>query len=67
MTGTVKNYKEVGYGFIVADSNGADVFFHIKQFCGEEAEIYPGLSVSYDMMAGPRGPQAANVTPIGGN
>ena len=60
--GTVKWFNDQkGYGFI-AQENGPDVFVH---FSAVEAEGFKTLSegqaVEFEVVQGPKGPQAANV------
>ncbi|QIK69667.1 cold-shock protein [Erysipelothrix sp. HDW6C] len=64
-TGKVKFFNaEKGYGFITIDG-GQDVFVH---FSAIEAEGYKSLDegqeVSFEVVEGPRGEQAANVRAI---
>jgi cold shock protein len=63
MQGTVKWFNNVkGYGFIGRDG-GPDVFVH---YTGIEGEGYKTLNegdaVEFEIVQGPKGPQAANVT-----
>ncbi|KMT23226.1 cold-shock protein [Clostridium cylindrosporum] len=61
-TGIVKWFdKEKGYGFISADA-GDDVFVHHSQVKGEE--LSEGVSVSFDIGEGQKGPMAINVHTI---
>lgn len=65
MNGTVKWFNtEKGFGFITGD-NGTDVFAHFSQI---NVEGYKALEeeqkVSYDVVEGPKGPQAENITII---
>jgi CspA family cold shock protein len=62
MKGTVKWFNnQKGYGFI-SDSAGNDVFVH---FSGLNMDGFKtldeGASVTYDVIDGPKGPQAVNV------
>ena len=64
-TGKVKFFNaEKGYGFITVDG-GQDVFVHYSAI---EADGYKtldeGQEVSFDLVEGPRGEQAANVRAI---
>jgi len=60
--GTVKWFNEKkGFGFITAD-NGDDVFVHhtsIKEDGFRTLE--EGQNVTFDIVEGPKGPQASNV------
>lgn len=61
-TGKVKFFNaEKGFGFITED-NGKDIFVH---YTGIKASGYKtleeGQKVSFDIVEGNRGPQAANV------
>ena len=64
-TGKVKFFNaEKGYGFITVDG-GQDVFVHYSAI---EADGYKSLDegqeVTFDLVEGPRGEQAANVRAI---
>jgi cold shock protein len=64
--GTVKWFNgEKGFGFITPDGGTADVFVH---FSAIQTDGYRSLEenqrVEFDVTAGQKGPQAANVRPI---
>jgi len=63
MQGKVKWFNnEKGYGFIEQEG-GEDVFVHFSAIGGEGFKsLNEGDSVSFDIVEGSRGPQAANVT-----
>ena len=63
--GTVKWFNESkGYGFITADE-GKDVFVHYSAIQGEGFKtLNEGQKVSFDIVNGEKGPQAANVTKL---
>ena len=63
--GTVKWFNsEKGYGFITAE-NGKDVFVHFSAITGEGFKtLDEGQSVTFDIVEGPRGKQAANVVKL---
>lgn len=65
MNGTVKWFNtEKGFGFITGD-NGTDVFAHFSQINVEGYKaLEEGQKVSYDVVEGPKGPQAENITII---
>lgn len=61
-TGTVKFFNdEKGFGFIVDDENGAEVFVHVS---GTIDEITKGDSVSFEIAEGNKGPNAVDVKKI---
>jgi len=61
--GKVKWFNnEKGYGFIGRD-NGADVFVHYSAIMGDGFRtLQEGDQVEFEIVQGPKGPQAANVT-----
>jgi CspA family cold shock protein len=63
-TGTVKWFSsEKGYGFITR-SDGPDVFVHFSAIQGEGfRNLEENQEVEFDVVDGPKGPQAANVRP----
>lgn len=60
--GTVKWFnQQKGFGFITGD-DGKDVFVHFSAIAGEGFKsLDEGQAVSYEVVDGPRGPQASNV------
>ena len=65
MNGTVKWFNaEKGFGFITGE-DGKDVFAHFSQIKSEGYKsLQEGQKVSYDVVKGPKGPQAENITAI---
>lgn len=65
MNGTVKWFNgEKGYGFITTD-DGDDVFAHFSQINKEGFKtLEEGEKVTFDVVDGPKGPQAENITTI---
>jgi CspA family cold shock protein len=67
-TGTVKWFSnEKGYGFITPDDGSDDVFVHFNAIQGEGfRSLDEGAKVEFETEQGPKGPAAANVTPVAG-
>ncbi len=63
--GTVKWFNESkGYGFITADE-GKDVFVHYSAIMGDGFKtLAEGQKVSFEIVNGEKGPQAANVSKL---
>ncbi|MCT4612061.1 MAG: cold-shock protein [Clostridia bacterium] len=61
--GVVKWFNaEKGFGFITCE-DGSDVFVHFSAITGDGFKtLDEGQSVSFEIVEGPKGPQAANVT-----
>jgi CspA family cold shock protein len=61
--GNVKRFNDAkGFGFITSE-NGEDVFVHFSAIQGSGYRSLPeGASVEFDVVSGPKGLQAANVT-----
>ena len=64
-TGTVKWFNpEKGFGFITQES-GPDVFVHFSAIQGDGyRNLEENQKVEFDVVQGPKGPQAANVKPV---
>ena len=63
--GTVKWFNnQKGYGFI-SDEQGNDVFVHYSGLNMEGCKsLEEGAAVEYEVIDGPKGPQATNVTKL---
>ena len=62
--GTVKWFSnEKGYGFIERGNGEADVFVHFSAIVGEGYKsLTEGQRVQFEVVQGPKGAQAANVS-----
>jgi CspA family cold shock protein len=63
MTGTIKKLTDRGFGFIGAEGQEKDIFFHGKSLEGVEFdELREGDAVSFEVENGEKGPAAVHVT-----
>ena len=62
--GTVKWFNDAkGYGFVQAESDTTDIFVHYSAIQGDGFKtLSEGQAVEFELMSGPKGPQAFNVT-----
>ncbi|MEJ2631452.1 MAG: cold-shock protein [Acidihalobacter sp.] len=65
LTGTVKWFNDAkGYGFIAPADGGSDVFVHFTSIQAEGfRSLDEGQNVAFEVIQGPKGPQASNVVP----
>ena len=59
-TGKIK-YCDRGFGFIVPDDGGPDVFVHQKEADRSGFILASGLRLSFDVQQAPKGPRAINI------
>ncbi|MBO9556270.1 cold shock domain-containing protein [Cellulomonas sp.] len=65
--GTVSWYDpDKGFGFVMPDSGGEDVFVHVRALARGLSELVDGDRVTFDVVDGEKGPQARNVDLVGG-
>ena len=68
-SGTVKWFNEEnGYGYIVADECGRDLFVHRGSIIGEDwrtRTLLEGARVGFDLLEGGMDPEAIHVLPLG--
>ena len=65
MQGTVKTKTDRGFGFISREGEEKDLFFHSKDLNGVTFdEIQIGDTVTFEVVSGPKGLSAKNVTRV---
>jgi len=64
--GTVKWFNaEKGFGFITVDDGSQDVFVHFSAIDMQGYKVLEeGQAVTFEVGAGPKGPQAESVRPL---
>ena len=65
MQGTVKTKTDRGFGFISREGEEKDLFFHSNDLRGITFdELQVGDKVTFEIVEGPKGPSAKNVTRV---
>jgi cold shock protein len=64
--GTVKWFNDAkGFGFIAPESGGEDIFVHFSAISATGfRSLKEGQRVSFEVVQGPKGSQAAGVAPV---
>jgi cold shock CspA family protein len=58
-SGKILSFDDIrGYGFIVPDGGGADVFVHANELRDEKSMFRPGTPVEFEVVDSGRGPKA---------
>jgi cold shock protein len=65
-TGTVKWFNDAkGFGFITPDSGSEELFAHFSAIQANGfRSLKEGQKVTFDIVEGPKGKQAQNITPV---
>ena len=64
-TGTVKWFSdEKGFGFIVPDEGGKDLFVHRSNVMTDDHSLRDDQRVEYEIGEGRKGPEATEVRPL---
>ena len=64
-TGTVKWFSEAkGFGFIVPDDGGKDLFIHCSNIDTPERSLREDQKVEFEVGEGRKGPEATNARPL---
>lgn len=65
MKGVIKKLTDRGFGFITREGEQKDLFFHSKDLVGVTYDMLKeGDSVTFEVVDGPKGPSAKNVTRV---
>ncbi|HMN82115.1 MAG TPA: cold-shock protein [Burkholderiaceae bacterium] len=64
-TGIVKWFNgSKGFGFIMPDSGGKDLFAHVNDVKTSEGTLTENQRVQFDVVQGRKGPQASNIRSV---
>ena len=65
MNGTIKKLTDKNFGFISAEGQAKDLFFHAKELVGITfEELHEGDTVSFEVSDTPKGPAAVKVSKV---
>lgn len=65
MKGSIVRLQDKGFGFIKPEDGSKDVFFHASALVEVSFDdLREGDNVTFDVVEGPKGPAAANVTRV---
>jgi CspA family cold shock protein len=64
--GEITKLTDRGFGFIRAEQDSRDIFFHVSALQGDAnfETLYEGQRVSFTESQGDKGPRAENVTAV---
>ena len=62
MNGTIKRLADKGFGFITAEGQEKDIFFHFSALVNVDFNsLQEGDTVEFEVEDAPKGPQAVNI------
>ncbi len=65
MNGIIKKLTDRGFGFIGAEGQEKDLFFHSRSLVGAEFDnLREGDAVTFEIEQSEKGPNAVNVQPV---
>ncbi len=63
--GTIARLTDRGFGFIAREGQEKDLFFHANELKGVQfTDLKEGDKVTFDVVDGPKGPNATNVSRV---
>ncbi len=63
--GTIARLTDRGFGFIAREGEEKQLFFHATALVGVQfTDLKEGDKVTFDVVDGPKGPSASNVTRV---
>ena len=60
--GKIAKIMDKGFGFIKMEGQEKDLFFHMNEVNGDFNSLREGQEVSFNIVDGPKGPSAVEVT-----